>query len=259
MKNNLLTIGDISKKTGCSIKSLRYYDSIGLLKPIYVDPNNNYRYYTFEQARGVEIIQLCIFLGIPLKEVKKLIIKDDNKMDYSDLIEYGRKLTMEKIVRLKYNLKFLDNLHDEIERANSYNHDDIKEFDISEKYYYTEPFFEDEMDQCYDKALDNLYKYAFDNNILLKHSYGMIINIKNNIISSKFIAIEVDEKHHNLENVIKIDRNKFLCKKTNEFNFNKICDMFSNINSKDKTIIINNVYSCDFSNPYFEVKCTLKK
>ena len=34
----------MKKITGCSIKSLRYCDSIGLLKPVYVDPNSNYRY-----------------------------------------------------------------------------------------------------------------------------------------------------------------------------------------------------------------------
>ena len=38
MKSNLLTIGEISKRTASSIKSLRYYDSIGLLKPVYIDP-----------------------------------------------------------------------------------------------------------------------------------------------------------------------------------------------------------------------------
>ena len=44
MKNKLLTIGELSKRTGCSIKALRYYDSIRLLKPIYVDPSSNYKY-----------------------------------------------------------------------------------------------------------------------------------------------------------------------------------------------------------------------
>ena len=33
MKSKLLTIGELSKRTGCSIKALRYYDLIGLLKP----------------------------------------------------------------------------------------------------------------------------------------------------------------------------------------------------------------------------------
>ena len=44
MKSKLLTIGELSKRTGCSIKALRYYDLIGLWKPVYVDPNSNYRY-----------------------------------------------------------------------------------------------------------------------------------------------------------------------------------------------------------------------
>lgn len=113
MKKNLLTIGDVSRKTGCSIKSLRYYDSIGVLKPAYVDPETGYRYYNFEQTRMVEIIQICINLGIPLKDVKELAIKDNNEMNYSDLIEYGRKITKEKIVNLQHSLNFLDSLQKE--------------------------------------------------------------------------------------------------------------------------------------------------
>ena len=96
MKSKLLTIGELSKRTGCSIKALRYYDLIGLLKPIYVDPNSNYRYYNFEQTRMVELIQICINLSIPLKEVKDLVFKDNNKIDYIQLIEYGKKITEEK-------------------------------------------------------------------------------------------------------------------------------------------------------------------
>ena len=100
MKSKLLTIGELSKRTGCSIKSLRYYDLIGLLKPVYVDPNSNYRYYNFEQTRMVELIQICINLSIPLKEVKDLVFKDNNKIDYIHLIEYGKKITEEKYLVL---------------------------------------------------------------------------------------------------------------------------------------------------------------
>lgn len=100
MKSNLLTIGELSKRTGCSIKALRYYDSIELLKPIYVDPSSNYRYYSFEQTRMVELIQICINLSIPLKEVKDLVFKDDNKIDYIQLIEYGKKLQKKKYLVL---------------------------------------------------------------------------------------------------------------------------------------------------------------
>mgnify|MGYP004571771149 CR=1 FL=1 len=38
MNSNLLSIGEFSKIANVHIKSLRYYDKLGVLKPIYVDP-----------------------------------------------------------------------------------------------------------------------------------------------------------------------------------------------------------------------------
>ena len=45
MKNELLSIGEAAKLKQVSVKSLRYYETIGILKPAYVDPSSGYRYY----------------------------------------------------------------------------------------------------------------------------------------------------------------------------------------------------------------------
>ena len=256
MKNNLLTIGEFSKRTGCSIKSLRYYDSIGLLKPVYIDQNTNYRYYNFEQTRMAELIQICVNLSIPLKEVKDLAFIDD-KVDYKYLIEYGKKITKEKIAELNEDLEFLNLLQENIERIDSYDDKEQKEFYLNEKYYYTIPLYECEMNDKYYELLGSLFEKGFNQGLYIKHDYGVIINIKDDI-TTKFVAFEVDKKHSSLENVIKVEEGRFLCKKTNEFNFDKICEMFSNIDLNDKTIIISPGYSYDFSSPYFEVKCRIK-
>ena len=92
--------------------------------------------------------------------------------------------------------------------------------------------------------------------MLLKHDYGIIMNIKDDDIN-KFVAVEVDKRHCHLENVIRIEAGNFLCKKTNEFNLIKIYEMFSDIVCSEKTIIVTSSYSYDFSSPYFEVKCSL--
>ena len=42
-------IGEFSALTGLSVKTLRYYDEINLLKPSNVDNYTNYRYYTWLQ------------------------------------------------------------------------------------------------------------------------------------------------------------------------------------------------------------------
>lgn len=38
-KQNLLTIGNLSKQTGVHVKSLRYYEQLGILLPAYTDPD----------------------------------------------------------------------------------------------------------------------------------------------------------------------------------------------------------------------------
>ncbi|MFN2147868.1 MAG: MerR family DNA-binding transcriptional regulator, partial [Anaerolineales bacterium] len=45
----MIRIGDFSRLSRVSIKTLRYYDEVGLLKPAHVDSSTGYRYYLYEQ------------------------------------------------------------------------------------------------------------------------------------------------------------------------------------------------------------------
>lgn len=73
------TVGQVSKITGVSKDTLRFYDKIGLLKPKYVDPNNHYRYYTYDQFWSVDIINCCRSLDIPLEKIRQILRTNDNK------------------------------------------------------------------------------------------------------------------------------------------------------------------------------------
>lgn len=63
-------IGEFSVLTGSSVKTLRYYDQIGLLKPSSVDYYTNYRYYTNEQLQEFKKIEYLKKLGFTLEEIK---------------------------------------------------------------------------------------------------------------------------------------------------------------------------------------------
>ena len=65
-----LSIGKVSKLKNVSIKSLRYYDRIGVFSPAYINEETNYRYYTPQQLYLLDAIQLCIELGIPLRDLE---------------------------------------------------------------------------------------------------------------------------------------------------------------------------------------------
>jgi len=63
-------IGEFSALTGASVKTLRYYDEINLLKPSNVDKFTNYRYYTEEELRQFKRIEYLKRLGFTLEEIK---------------------------------------------------------------------------------------------------------------------------------------------------------------------------------------------
>ena len=105
-KGNLLSIGALSKQTGVHIKSLRYYDSLGILRPAYVDPSSGYRYYSLQQIPVVDAIQLCIDLDIPLKQFTDYCMDGGSRIHYGKLIERGTILAKEKIQAIQERRKF---------------------------------------------------------------------------------------------------------------------------------------------------------
>ena len=71
-----MPIGRFSKSCRLTIKALRHYDEVGLLKPTFVDPASGYRYYAPTQAREAVMIGMLRSLDIPISAIKRLINAD---------------------------------------------------------------------------------------------------------------------------------------------------------------------------------------
>ncbi|HJR82232.1 MAG TPA: MerR family transcriptional regulator [Anaerolineales bacterium] len=72
----MIRIGDFSKLSRVSIKTLRYYDEMGLLKPVEVDRFTGYRYYEFDQLPRLYRILALKDLGFSLEEIGRLLEGD---------------------------------------------------------------------------------------------------------------------------------------------------------------------------------------
>ena len=79
----MLRIGDFSKLARVSIRMLRHYDDIGLLKPAMVDDLTGYRYYREDQLYVIARITALKDMGFSLADVVKMldIYEDADKMD----------------------------------------------------------------------------------------------------------------------------------------------------------------------------------
>jgi DNA-binding transcriptional MerR regulator len=72
----MLTIGAFSRMSHVSIKALRFYDEIGLLKPTHVDGESGYRYYAATLLPRLNRILFFKELGFSLDEVGHLLKGD---------------------------------------------------------------------------------------------------------------------------------------------------------------------------------------
>lgn len=98
-----LSIGAVAKRKGVSIKSLRYYDQIGVLHPAYINKKTNYRYYTEEQLYLLDAISLCIELGIPLRDFETYRDEHGN-FNLQALLYDGKLLAEQKIMDIRKRL-----------------------------------------------------------------------------------------------------------------------------------------------------------
>ncbi len=72
----MFRIGDFSKLSRVSIKTLRYYDEIGLLKPHDIDRFTRYRYYSTDQLMKLNRILVLKELGFSLEQIASLLAED---------------------------------------------------------------------------------------------------------------------------------------------------------------------------------------
>ena len=103
-------IGDFSKLTGTTVKTLRYYDSIDLLKPSNIDNFTNYRYYGNNELKLFKRIELLKKLGFTLEEIK------DNLHDISlESLDKKKQELLLKIDYLNSQVEGIDSLRNNLE------------------------------------------------------------------------------------------------------------------------------------------------
>ncbi len=111
-------IGEFSKLCRIPVKTLRYYDSEGLLTPDEVDRFTGYRYYSPSKINECNRIMALKELGFTLDEIKKHI-NTSNKSQTIDLIHLKEKELIVTKEHLESQLQRLDILKSTIEAEDS--------------------------------------------------------------------------------------------------------------------------------------------
>jgi effector-binding domain-containing protein len=101
----MFKIGDFSKFSRVSVKTLRYYDEIGLLNPVKVDELTGYRYYSADQLPRLNRIAGLKNLGLSLDEIGRILTDNPSTEKMIELLKVKQQETLSRLREERDRLK----------------------------------------------------------------------------------------------------------------------------------------------------------
>jgi len=145
--NIMLKIGEFSKLSRVSIRMLRHYDDIGLLKPAEIDDFTGYRYYREDQLFIVARITALKDMGFALADIVRILEIYDDKEKLDAMLIARQKELAKQAEETEYKLMLLDTARKGLRKERIMNFD-VTVKTIPERYAATVhmivPHYEDE-------------------------------------------------------------------------------------------------------------------
>ncbi len=114
----MIRIGEFSRISQVSIKTLRFYDEVGLLHPFKVDDFTGYRTYTFSQLARLHRILALKEMGFPLEQIGRLLDDDLSPQQLRGMLKARRAEIqsrvdeeLERLARVEARLKQIEQEH----------------------------------------------------------------------------------------------------------------------------------------------------
>ena len=84
-RKDLLTISQFADLTRLSLKALRLYNQLDLLRPLHTDPQNGYRYYEPDQLPRARMIRTLREMDMPLAGIRRVLALADVSQAQAEL------------------------------------------------------------------------------------------------------------------------------------------------------------------------------
>lgn len=108
MKNDLMLIGEIAEFFSVSRKAIRLYEKKGIIKPVKVDAENGYRYYSTEQVQQLNALLELKAMGFSLDEIKTIMDGGTTKEQLIAALEKKHQAWQEAMDTAKYKMECIE-------------------------------------------------------------------------------------------------------------------------------------------------------
>ena len=108
-------IGEFARLGCVSIKTLRFYDAIGLLRPAAIDARTQYRFYAPRQLQDLATILALKGLGASLADIRRVVGKDESRRERGELLQKLRRNAEGELATAQRAMAWLDNALEELD------------------------------------------------------------------------------------------------------------------------------------------------
>ena len=112
----MLKIGDFSRAAHVTVKALRHYGRMGLLRPAWVDRFSGYRYYSFDQLPRLNRILALKELGFTLEQIAGLLDRDLGTDELRSILHQKRVEVEERLLAEQARLVQVETRLEQIEQ-----------------------------------------------------------------------------------------------------------------------------------------------
>lgn len=259
---DLMSIGNFATLAGVHVKSLHYYEKIGILCPAYVDPSTRYRYYKFQQINTLYAIQSCLELGIPLKSFGQFVSRENNELLVLEMVRCANDILDKRTKELEKIRSSLSTMQGDIDRAQKWecgvesmiSHSSGDICMIS-------PFSGKINDIEFCEAINNMFNRTKSLGLDVTYDLG-VMQIFEAGSEKKYAFISLSGGiDQNLPDIITIPPTPFFCKLTKDEGMDEVKVLFKGLLMLDykKYVIKREMFPAvyDYSNPKFEIRCSL--
>ncbi len=111
-----MQIGDFAHKAGVSVRAIRYYEELGMIRPE-SHSNGGFRLYGYENLKRIQVINFLKDLGLSLTEIRQILLAKKPSGGDRQTVEFLLRVFAEKLSLVESRLENLNRMRAELEKA----------------------------------------------------------------------------------------------------------------------------------------------
>lgn len=115
-KKQVMQIGDFAQKAGVSVRAIRYYEELGLIRPE-SHSNGGFRLYGHDNLKRIQVVNFLKDMGLSLMEIRQIFLAKKPAGGDRQTVDFLLRAFDEKLSRIESRIEVLNRMKSELTRA----------------------------------------------------------------------------------------------------------------------------------------------